>query len=127
MAKVIVADDSAFMVSTIKAIIEGMNHTVIATADSGEEAADLCAHLNPDLVLMDILMPGSGGLASLERIKKNKPEIKIIMVSAFGQDSKIREAKEKGASAYIRKPFKKEEMVSTVNSVLAGLFQFDCV
>jgi two-component system, chemotaxis family, chemotaxis protein CheY len=120
MANIIIADDSAFMVSTIKAILESAEHTIIGTAKSGEEASQLCANLSPDIVMMDILMPGKGGLSSLETIKKEKPEIKVIMVTAFGQESKISEAKQKGASAYIRKPFKKEEIISTVNAVLTA-------
>jgi two-component system, chemotaxis family, chemotaxis protein CheY len=120
MAKVIIADDSAFMVSTIKAILESKQHTVVGTARSGEEAEQLCLALKPDLVMLDILMPGEGGLCALDSIKKAKPEIKVIMVTAFGQENKIREAKEKGASAYIRKPFKKEEIISTVDSVLSA-------
>jgi two-component system, chemotaxis family, chemotaxis protein CheY len=120
MAKVIVADDSAFMVSTIKAILESVKHTIIGTARSGEEAARLCLELKPDLVMMDILMPGMGGLSALENIKINNPDIKVIMVTAFGQESKVREAREKGASAYIRKPFKKEEIISTVGAVLSA-------
>jgi two-component system, chemotaxis family, chemotaxis protein CheY len=119
MARVVIADDSAFMVSTIKSILESANHTIIGTAKSGEEAINLSSELNPDLVMLDILMPGIGGLSALEFIKIEKPEIKVIMVTAFGQESKIREAEEKGASAYIRKPFKKEEILSTVNRVLS--------
>jgi two-component system, chemotaxis family, chemotaxis protein CheY len=120
VATVIIVDDSAFMVSTIKAILESVKHTVIGTARSGEEAIELCSELNPNLVLMDILMPGDGGLAALEKIKKVKPDIKIIMVTAFGQESKIQEAKNKGASAYVRKPFKKEDIISAVNTVLTA-------
>jgi two-component system, chemotaxis family, chemotaxis protein CheY len=120
MATVIVADDSAFMVSTIKAILESVQHTIVGTAKSGEEAVELCLELNPELVMMDILMPGKGGLAALEVIKKAKPDTKVIMVTAFGQETKIQEAKEKGASAYIRKPFKKEEIISTVKTVLSA-------
>lgn len=120
MAKVIIADDSAFMVSTIKAILESVKHTIVGTARTGEEAEKLCSELNPDLVMMDILMPGKGGLSALEAIKKDKPETKVIMITAFGQESKIREAKEKGASAYIRKPFKKEEIISAVDMVLSA-------
>jgi two-component system chemotaxis response regulator CheY len=119
MARVVVADDSAFMVSTIKAILESEKHNIVGTAKSGEEAMKLCFELNPDVVMLDILMPGIGGLSALENIKKEKPEIKAIMVTAFGQESKIHEAKEKGASAYIRKPFKKEEILSTIHMVLS--------
>jgi two-component system, chemotaxis family, chemotaxis protein CheY len=120
MARVIIVDDSAFMASTIKTILEGDQHAIIGTAKSGEEAISLCSELNPDLVMMDILMPGSGGLNALDTIKKARPAIKVIMVTSFGQESKIQEAKEKGASAYIRKPFKKEDILSTVNNVLSA-------
>jgi two-component system, chemotaxis family, chemotaxis protein CheY len=120
MARVVVADDSAFMVSTIKAILEGAKHNIIGTAKTGEEAVSLCSELKPDLVMLDILMPGIGGLSALDIIKKEKPEIKVIMVTAFGQESKVQEASEKGASAYIRKPFKKEEILSTVDRILSA-------
>jgi two-component system chemotaxis response regulator CheY len=120
MATVVIADDSAFMVSTIKAILESVTHQIVGTAKCGEEAITLCQQHNPDLVMMDILMPGMGGLSALDTIKKAKPEIKVIMVTAFGQESKIQEATAKGASGYIRKPFKKEEIISTVNKVLAN-------
>jgi two-component system, chemotaxis family, chemotaxis protein CheY len=120
MARVVIVDDSAFMVSTIKAILESVKHAVVGTANCGEDATALCSELKPDLVMMDVLMPGEGGLAALENIKRANPDIKVIMVTAFGQESKIREAKEKGASAYIRKPFKKEEIISAVNATLSA-------
>jgi two-component system, chemotaxis family, chemotaxis protein CheY len=120
MARVLIVDDSPFMISTIKTILESDKHAIIGTAKSGEEAIGLCSELNPDLVMMDILMPGSGGLNALDIIKKARPDIKVIMVTSFGQESKIQEAKEKGASAYIRKPFKKEDILSTVNNVLSA-------
>jgi two-component system chemotaxis response regulator CheY len=119
MARVIIVDDSAFMVSTIKAILTSIKHTIIGTAKTGEEAVNLCNEHKPDLVMMDILMPGIGGLSALEIIKKENPATKVIMVTAFGQEAKVQEAREKGASAYIRKPFKKDEVISTVNTVLA--------
>jgi len=118
MANVLIVDDSAFMVSTIKAILENSHHKVVGTANCGEDAVKLCQDLKPELVMMDILMPGKGGLEALSSIKQQNPGIKVIMVTAFGQYSKINTAKERGASAYIRKPFKKEEIVNVVNSVL---------
>jgi two-component system, chemotaxis family, chemotaxis protein CheY len=120
MATVVVADDSAFMVSTIKAILESVPHKIVGTAKNGEDAIQLCRELKPELVMMDILMPGMGGLSALEAIKNENPGIKVIMVTAFGQESKVQEANQKGASGYIRKPFKKEEIITTVGSVLAN-------
>jgi two-component system, chemotaxis family, chemotaxis protein CheY len=119
MSTVVVADDSAFMVSTIKAILESVPHQIVGTAKCGEDAIQLCRDLKPELVMMDILMPGMGGLSALETIKKENPGIKVIMVTAFGQETKIQEANQKGASGYIRKPFKKEEIINAVSTVLA--------
>jgi len=120
MATVIIVDDSPFMVSTIKAILGSEKHSILGTAKSGEEAVNLCRIMSPDLVLMDILMPGMGGLSALEIVKNEKPNTKVIMVTAFGQESKIQEAKNKGASGYIRKPFTKEEIISAVNIALSA-------
>jgi DNA-binding NarL/FixJ family response regulator len=61
-----------------------------------------------------------GGLAALDIVKREKPEIKVIMVTAFGQDTKIMDARDKGASGYVRKPFTKEEIIAAVNTALSS-------
>ena len=119
MASVIIVDDSAFMVSTIKAILGKENHNIVGTAKCGEDAIDLCRQLNPDILMMDILMPGMGGLSALDIVKKENPEIKVIMVTAFGQENKMQEARTKGASGYVRKPFTKEEIILAVNRAIS--------
>ncbi len=78
---------------------------VVDTAASGEEALEKVALKKPDIVLLDIMMPGIDGLQCLEEIKKKHPEILVIMITALKDEIRIAKAKKMGALNYIVKPF----------------------
>ena len=120
MAKILIVDDAAFMRGSLKYIVEGAGHSVVAMAKDGQEALKLYRKLKPDIVTLDILMSGMDGLTALKAIKKEVPEAKAIMVSALGQEEKQKEAYELGALGYIRKPFKQTEIVDEIRRVLAS-------
>ncbi len=118
MARILIADNASFMRSCLKYIVENAGHEVAGMAKSGQEAVDLYARVEPDLVTLDILMEGMDGLAALESIVKADPGARVIMVSALGQDRLQEEAKKLGALGYIRKPFKPEEIGQELQRVL---------
>ena len=120
MARIAIADDSSFMRSTLKAIVAGAGHEVAGTATEGQEAVELYAKVKPDAALLDILMTGLDGLGALKAIKEIDPGAKVIMVSAYGQKERQEEALKLGASGYLRKPFKREEVVAEIDRVLSG-------
>ena len=78
--------------------------TVIGEASSGEEALEALEHTFPDVVTMDLLMPGMDGLEATRRIKHSHPDIKVVIVSAYGGDY-LHRSVEAGADGYILKTF----------------------
>ena len=121
MATILVVDDASFMRGSLKYIVEDAGHDVVGTAQDGEEALNLYKKIRPDVVTLDILMGGADGLMALKAIIAEDPAAKVIMVTALGQDEKQAEARELGASGYIRKPFKQTEIVDEIERVLVNV------
>lgn len=119
MAKIMIVDDASFMRSSLKYIVERCGHTVVGTALDGREAVDLYGKLKPDMVTLDILMKDMDGLTALKLLLEQDPQAKVIMVTALGQETKQDEAKKIGASGYIRKPFKPEDVEAEIARILA--------
>lgn len=118
MGKILIVDNASFMRSSLKYIVEKAGHEVVGMAVDGNEAIKLYKELKPDIVTLDILMEGMDGLTALNIIRKDDPAVKVIMVTALGQSEKEDEAKKLGASGYIRKPFKVEDIVAEMERVL---------
>jgi len=121
MAKILVVDDSKFMRLTLKNLLEknfGGIHSVIGEAGSADEAVEKFLQLRPDLITMDIIMPGESGLEAVKKIMSHSPTVKIIMVSAMGQEKIVEEAIALGAKSFVVKPVKTEDLIKTVEKVL---------
>ena len=115
---ILIADDAAFMRKMIRSTLASAGYTDFIEASNGAEAVRLFASDNPDLVLMDVTMPEMDGLEALKRIMAISPSAKVIMCSAIGQDATIMEAVRSGASEFIVKPFKKEQLTEMVAGLL---------
>jgi len=115
---ILIADDAAFMRKLIRSTLSSVGYTNFIEAANGQEAVKLFASENPDLVLMDVTMPEMDGLEALKRIMAISPEAKVIMCSAIGQDGTIMEAVRSGASEFIVKPFKKDQLADMVTDLL---------
>jgi two-component system chemotaxis response regulator CheY len=110
--RVMIVDDAGFTRAMLKNIINDTNYAeVIAEAQNGKEAISLYQKLKPDIVTMDLIMPEVGGLEAIDNILKIDKSASIIVVSAIGQQDLILEATRKGAKDFIRKPFKKDQVV----------------
>lgn len=118
MAKILIVDDSSFMRGSLKYIVENEGHEVVGMASDGAEGLKLYKELKPDLVTLDILMKGMDGIAGLKAIKGEDPKAKVIMITAMGQEEKQEEARKLGASGYIRKPFKQDDISSEIKRAL---------
>ena len=118
MARVMIVDDSSFMRSSLKYIVESAGHEVVGLAVNGKEAIELHKKVKPDLVTMDILMAEMDGLTAAAQIIKADGKARIIMVTAIGQDEKQEQARSIGVSGYIRKPFKKEDIITEFEKAL---------
>lgn len=118
MARVLIADDASFMRQMIREIIEPEGHEVIGEATNGIEAVELFRELQPELVTMDIVMPKRSGIDAVKAILAEQPTACIVMCSALGQETLVTEALQAGARDFIVKPFKPDNVVSTLKKVL---------
>lgn len=119
MVRVLVVDDASFMRLAIKIILKNNGFEIIGEAVDGVDAIDKYMKLKPDIVTMDITMPKMLGIEALKAILKYDNDAQIVMVSAMGQESIVKEAIISGAKTFIVKPFKEEHVVETLNKVLS--------
>lgn len=116
MKKVLIVDDAAFMRMSLKKIMVENGFEVIGEAENGKEAVTKYNELQPDIVTLDITMPEMDGITALKAIMKIDPEANVVIVSAMGQESYVREAVMAGAKNFIVKPFNKEHVIKVLNS-----------
>ena len=117
MTKLMIVDDASFMRISIRQMVEDHGFQIVAEASDGSEAVEQYKKYKPDIVTMDITMPNMSGIEALKTIKSIDVNAKIIMVSAMGQESLIKEAVLNGAKSFIVKPFKKEKLLEVLNGV----------
>ena len=117
MPTVLVVDDAVFMRTTIKRMLEDEQFEVIGEATNGLEAVEMYKKLLPDVVTMDITMPGMTGIEAVKEIIAEYPSAKIVMVSALGQQKLIVDALEYGAKDFITKPFDPAQIVQVLHNV----------
>ena len=110
---ILICDDEEIMRDVLGTILTGAGYKV-DLAKTGEEALDLYTQKPYDVVLMDVSMPGIGGLTALEELIKLDPEAVILMVTAYATFDTAISAWEKGAAGVIRKPFQNEQIISLI-------------
>src|ERR1041385_5580396 len=114
-AKILLVDDEPGMLRYIKTLLEVDDYKV-ETATPGEEALQKVEKgLEPDLVLLDVLMPGIDGLQTLEQLRQKKPGIRVVMLSCVADTRKVVQAMKLGAQDYLTKPFQKAELDSVID------------
>ncbi len=115
MAKIMIADDAEETRNVLRAIIETTNHEVIAEAIDGDEAIDKATARNPDVLLLDLVLPKKNGLEVLNQIKKVAPNIEVVMISAIEDIKMVEDCIAAGAANYISKPFTVENVLSAIS------------
>lgn len=122
MFKVLIVDDERIEREGLRAMLQrGLPNLEIEEASNGNQAVEIAATFRPDLVLMDIKMPGMSGIEAVERIAAAHPSIGFIVVSAFDTFDYARQAMKLGVKDYLLKPSKAREIVDTVGRVLRGI------
>ena len=115
---ILLVDDEPGMLRYIKTLLEVDDYKV-ETASTGEEAVERVQKgLRPDLVLLDLLMPGIDGLETLEQLRKLQPGVKVVMLSCVSDTRKVVQAIRLGAHDYLTKPFQKSELDTVVDQCL---------
>lgn len=119
MAQVLVVDDARFMRKLLSDALASGGHDVVGEAADGAEAVERFSALRPELMTLDITMPGKDGLQTLREIIALDPSARVIMCSALGQESKVIEALRAGAKDFVVKPFRAERVLDAAARALA--------
>jgi DNA-binding NarL/FixJ family response regulator len=121
--RVVLADDQALVRAGFRSLLDAQDDVeVVGEASSGDEAVRLASELSPDVVLMDIRMPGMDGLAATRAIAEDErlAHVKIVVLTTFGLDEYVFEAIRSGASGFLVKDTEPDELVQAVRVVAGG-------
>ena len=119
--RVLIADDHPLFRKGMRALLTATPGTeVVGEATTGQEAIELAAALQPDVILMDLQMPGINGIEATRQILHTSPHIRILVVTLFEDDASIFTALRAGARGYILKDAKEEEMLRAIRAVGSG-------
>ncbi|HYA45273.1 MAG TPA: response regulator transcription factor [Acidimicrobiales bacterium] len=116
-----IADDQALFRRGLSVVLGASSDiAVIGEAGDGEEAVAKAAELVPDVVLMDVRMPGLGGIEAARRIRRALPATKVLMLTVSDEEDDLYESVKAGANGYLLKEIAVEELAQTVRAVMAG-------
>jgi two-component system, response regulator PdtaR len=121
--RVLIAEDEALIRLDLKEMLEETGYEVVGEAADGQQAIDLADSLRPDLVILDVKMPGLDGISAAEQIVANEAA-PVIMLTAFSQRELAERAAEAGAMAYLVKPFNKSDLVPAIEVAISRHQQF---
>ena len=112
--KIGLVDDSVILRSAIRNVLESFNHEVVLEAGSSSELFEQLEKTMPDLILLDVFFPTENGLDMLALIRKQFPQIKVLMVTGLKQETISEEAKRLGADGVLYKPFDTDELLNAI-------------
>ncbi|MDA8202219.1 MAG: response regulator transcription factor [Chloroflexi bacterium] len=118
--RVLLADDHTLFRDGVASLISAWGHEVVGQASNGEEAVSLADKLRPDLVLMDVRMPGLSGLAATQRIRTDHPEVAIVMLTVSEDEDDLFTAIKAGAQGYLLKNLESAQLRSMLEAVSRG-------
>lgn len=119
--KVLVVDDHPVVREGVRLFLEGDEEfEIVGEAENGEEALEKVEELKPDVVLMDLKMPGMGGVEATRKIKSKFPEVKILVLTVYMEDEYVKEALRAGAQGYLLKEASQEELKRAIRLVNRG-------
>ncbi len=122
--EILIVEDEPGVVVAIQFLMEQQGHNVLV-AERGEDALDLIYKYKPDLVLLDIMLPGISGweVCEIVRLNPDYRNIKIVFLTARGDEAEIARGLALGADAYITKPFSNDQLIAKVNSILEDAYE----
>ena len=119
--RVLVVDDHAVVRSGIRySLLAFDDIELVAEAGSGPEALRVCAEVQPDVILMDMMMPGMDGVATTQAILAEHPQVRIIGLTSFQEGSLVQDALQAGAISYLLKDVDMDELAAAIRSALVG-------
>ncbi|MBP1737053.1 MAG: two-component system response regulator [Oscillospiraceae bacterium] len=124
--RIVIVDDSAFSVAFIRNILESNGCEVVGSAGTLEEVKEVVTAQRPNLVTMDMTLPGTDGLECTRAVHEIDKNIKVIVISSMMDDEIVNEAKKNKVYAYLQKPFESDDLMATIHRVMATeeLYEF---
>jgi response regulator NasT len=121
--RILIADDESLIRLDLREMLTELGYDVIAEAGDGGSAMDLARRLRPDLVIMDIKMPGVDGIAAAEDLTREKIA-PVVLLTAYSDQALVERAKEAGVVGYVVKPFRQAELMPVIELSLARFDEF---
>jgi len=119
--KILIVDDHTIMRDGLQALLSSEpNYEVVGTVADGKTAIQSVTTLSPDIVLMDLTMPGTSGIDAIKEIKRRTPEVRVIALTFHKEDKYIHATLEAGADAYVLKDDSRTELFTALSSVMRG-------
>ena len=118
--RVLIVDDHSVVREGLRAILERAGFHVVGEAANGREAVEKCRALRPDVVLLDIRMPGEDGLHALGRIKEQMPQIRVIILTTYTNPGYLARAIVAGATGYLTKEASSEQIIGAIRAAVSG-------
>lgn len=119
--RVLIVDDHAIVCKGIKTLLLAYSELeFVGEATNGAEAINLCNELQPDVILMDLVMPGIGGISAIRTIHQINPEVQILALTNFDEEDLIKDAIEAGAGGYLLKNIAAEELARAIRMASTG-------
>ncbi|MBN1979779.1 MAG: response regulator transcription factor [Anaerolineae bacterium] len=119
--KVLVADDHLVVREGLVVMLQGTGEfEVVGQAFDGHEAIQLAEKLHPDVILIDVQMPGIGGIEAIRQIKKRVPKAQVVVLSSFDQEEYIYQSIQAGAKGYVLKDSELEELLDVIRAAARG-------
>lgn len=123
MIRVAIADDQTLFRQMLSMILsQNGEFLVVGEAENGNDILTVCRENKPDVVLLDVRMPASDGISALVSIKNSFPEIKVMMLTTFGDEKNVLRAYSSGADGYILKDIRPQLLVTSIKCLCDGLF-----
>lgn len=118
--RVLLADDHPLFRDGVASLLAVRKYVVVGQAGNGAEAVKMAGELQPDLILMDIRMPGINGLAATRIIKAENPDIRIVILTVSEEDADLFEAIKSGAAGYLQKSLDSQQFFALLEAVMSG-------
>jgi two-component system, NarL family, response regulator DesR len=121
MIRVLLAEDQAMVRGALASLLElEPDISVVSEAARGDEVTDAALQARPDVALLDIEMPGATGLEALQRLRRELPDVRVLILTTFGRPGYLRRAMESGASGFLLKDAPAHQLASAIRRAVAG-------